>query len=287
MEPVNANAPHALGDFETLVVERRDAVGWLIFDRPEVGNAMDATMLRELETAWRLLDDDPAVRVIVNTGRGSAFQTGLDVAQLATDRDALREQSRRTKRAELRITAWHNQVRKPVIAAVNGICAGGGLHFVADADIVIAAAGATFVDPHVSIGQVSAYETIALVRKSPAEAIFRMALVGRGERLSVERARQLGILSQIVDPPEQLDAEAQHLGELIARNSPTALAATKRALWAAFEHGLTDACRAGGRELISVWGHPDQEEGPLAFAERRDARWLPLDTVPTTPEGTS
>jgi enoyl-CoA hydratase/carnithine racemase len=267
----------ALADFETLVVERRGPVGWLVFDRPDVGNAMDATMLAELERAWQVLDDDPDVRVIVNTGNGEAFQTGLDVAQLARDRDALREQSRRTKRAELRLTAWHNAVRKPVIAAVNGVCAGGGLHFVADADIVIAAEGATFVDPHVSIGQVSAYETIGLVRKSPAEAIFRMALVGRGERLTAERARQLGLLSQVVEPPEELTAAAQELGELIARNSPAALAATKRALWAAFEHGLTDACKVGAGELIGMWGHPDQEEGPRAFAEKREPQWLPLE----------
>ena len=268
--------------YETLIVERRGPVGWLVFARPEVGNAMDATMLRELETAWRELDDDPEVRAIVNTGEGRSFQTGLDVAQLARDREALREQSRRTRDAELRLTAWHNRVRKPVIAAVNGVCAGGGLHFVADADIVIAAAGATFVDPHVSIGQVSAYETIGLVRKSPAEPVFRMALVGSGERLSAERAYQLGILSQLVDPPEGLRNVAQELGELIARNSPAAMAATKRALWLALELGLTDACRAGAADLTSMWGHPDQAEGPVAFTERRDAAWLPLEP---TPEG--
>ena len=81
--------------------------------------------------------------------------------------------------AELRLTAWHNQVWKPVIAAVNGVCAGGGLHFVADADIVIARVDATFLDPHVSVGQVTAYEAIALAKKSPMEAVLRMALVGR------------------------------------------------------------------------------------------------------------
>ncbi len=268
--------------YKTLIVERRGPVGWLVFDRPDASNAMDATMMRELESAWCELDDDPEVRVIVNTGAGSAFQTGLDVVQLAGDRDALREQSRRTREAELKLTAWHNHVRKPVIAAVNGVCAGGGLHFVADADIVIAAAGARFVDPHVSIGQVSAYETIGLVRKSPAEAVFRMALVGRGERLSAERAYQLGILSQVVDPPEHLRDAAQELAELVARNSPAAMAATKRALWATFEHGLTDACRAGAAELVSMWGHPDQAEGPAAFTERREPHWQPL---PPLPEG--
>lgn len=258
--------------YETLVVQRRGPVGWLAFDRPEVGNAMDATMLGELERAWRELDADPEVRVIVNTGNGPAFQTGLDVAQLSRDKEALREQSRRTRDATLKLTAWHNQVEKPVIAAVNGVCAGGGLHFVADADIVIAAESATFLDPHVSIGQVTSFEAIALARTSPMEAILRMALLGRHERITAERARVLGILSEVV-PDDDLGAAAMGLAGKVARNSPAAMAATKRALWGALELGLTDACRAGAAEMMAMWGHPDQTEGPLAFAEKREPQW--------------
>jgi enoyl-CoA hydratase/carnithine racemase len=263
--------------YTTLSVERRGPVGWLIFDRPDRSNAMDATMLAELETAWRELDSDPAVRVIVNTGRGAAFQTGLDVRQLAADPEALREQSRRTKRSELKLTAWHNGVWKPVIAAVNGVCAGGGLHFVADADMVIASTNATFLDPHVSIGQVTASEAIALARKSPMEPILRMALIGRHERIGAERARQLGILSEVVEP-EELEAAAQGLAEKVASNSPAAMAATKRALWGALEVGLTEACRRGAQELVTLWGHPDQTEGPAAWAERREPRWATTST---------
>src|SRR5262245_58858491 len=202
--------------YQTLRVQRRGPVGWLVFARPDHGNAMDARMMAELEDAWRALDAEPEVRVIVNTGDGRAFQTGLDMVQLSKDPDALREQSRRTKQFTLKLTAWHNDVGKPVIAAVNGVCAGGGLHFVADADIVIAAENATFLDPHVSVGQVSAYETIALVKKSPMEAILRMVFTGAHERLSAMRAHELGICSQVV-PAEALHDTAQQLGEAIAQ----------------------------------------------------------------------
>jgi len=261
------------GDYTRLAVEHEGPVGWLIFDRPDAGNALDAVMFDELERAWRELDDDPTTAVIVNTGRGPAFQTGLDLVQLRDDPDALRTHARRTRDSELRLTAWHLGVTKPVIAAVNGVCAGGGLHFVADADIVIASSDATFVDPHVSVGQVVASEGIALVRKSPMEPILRMALVGRYERVTAARAYELGLLSQVVDPPDRLRAEAQALAETIARNSPAAMAATKRALWGALETGLTDASRAGAGELVSLWGHPDQDEGPRAFAEHRAPDW--------------
>jgi enoyl-CoA hydratase/carnithine racemase len=226
---------HDARQYTTLQVERVGPVGWLVFNRPGTGNAMNAAMMHELEAAWHELDADPDVRVIVNTGEGDAFQTGLDVAQLARDPEALREQSRRTKRFELRFTAWHNDVGKPVIAAVNGVCAGGGLHFVVDADIVIASSNATFVDPHVSLGQASVYETIALAKKSPMESVSRLALVGRYERMLAARAYELGIVSEVVDPPERLRAHAQELAEKIARNDPDQLAATKRALWSALE----------------------------------------------------
>jgi enoyl-CoA hydratase len=221
--------------YDTLVVERRATVGWLEFNRPAAANAMDATMMRELEVAWRELDDDPDVHVIVNTGAGAVFQTGVDVAEMTRDLDALREQSRRTKRFELRLTGWHNGVSKPVIAAVNGVCAGGGLHFVADADVVIASTDASFLDPHVSVGQASVYETIALSKKSPMEAVLRMAFTGRHERISAWRAHELGIVSDVVDPPGRLRAAAQELAEQIAERPGAELAAMKRALWDALE----------------------------------------------------
>ncbi|MEX1006431.1 MAG: enoyl-CoA hydratase/isomerase family protein [Acidimicrobiia bacterium] len=221
--------------YGTLLVERHGPVGWLIFNRPEVGNAMNHTMMDELEVAWRELDADPAVRVIVNTGEGRTFQTGLDIVELSRNPDALREQSRRTRDAELAFTAWHLKVGKPVIAAVNGTVAGGGLHFIADADIAIAASTATFFDPHVSIGQVTAYEAIGLIRKMPVEPVMRMALAGRYERMRAQRAYELGMISQVVDPPERLRAEAQELAEKVAKNSPGAMRATKQALWFALE----------------------------------------------------
>jgi len=218
--------------YSALEVWREGPVGWLVFNRPDVGNAVDAAMFTELEQAWAELDADADVRVIINTGNGDAFQTGLDVRQLAKDKEALREQSRRTRDFDLRMTAWHCGVWKPVVCAVNGVCAGAGLHFVADADVVIASSAATFLDPHVSVGQVSAIETIGMIRKSPMEPVTRMALMGRHERITAERARQLGILSEVVDP-DQLRSRAQEIGETIAQYPHEELAAKKKALWGA------------------------------------------------------
>jgi len=220
--------------YETLLVERAGPVGWLTFNRPASGNAMNAQMMDELERAWLELDADDSVRVIVNTGAGTVFQTGVDVAQMSRDLDALREQSRRTKRFELRFTAWHNRVAKPVVAAVNGLCAGGGLHFVADADVVLASADAEFLDPHVSVGQASVYETIAVAKKSRLEPVLRMAFTGRHERMTAARAYELGIVGEVVEAPA-LRGAAEAVATRIAARPADELAAVKRALWDALE----------------------------------------------------
>lgn len=259
--------------FDHLLVERRGPVGWLINNRPDQLNAMNAQMRDEFAVAWSELDADPEVRVIVHTGAGRAFQTGVDVSEIASDGVGMERYRQSVADFDLHFTSWHQQVWKPVITAVNGICCGGGFHWVADADIVIAASDAQFFDPHVSIGQVVAIEAIGLMRKMPAEAVMRMAFMGRYERMGAARAYELGMISQVVDPPEDLQQVAQALGETIAKNSPAAMAATKKALWGALEMGLTDACRSGAQHLVSMWGHPDQEEGPAAFAERREAHW--------------
>src|SRR5437879_5959471 len=175
-EPDGADGP--------LLVERHGPVGWIIFNRPHVGNAMNARMMAGLPQAWARLDADPEVAAIVVTGAGSVFQTGLDLAQLSQDPAALREMSRRTKRAQPGLTGWHLGVTKPIITAVNGLCVGGGLHFVADSDIVVASANSSFMDTHVSVGQVSALETIGLARRSAFGSVASMALVGGHERLS-------------------------------------------------------------------------------------------------------
>ena len=165
---------------------------------------MNHSMMDELEDAWHELDDDPAVRVIVNTGEGKSVpdrprrrraesRQGRNDRAVAPHRDA-----------ELRFTAWHYKIWKPVIAAVNGTVAGGGLHFVADADIVIAASDATFFDTHVSLGQVTVVRGDRADRQDGVGADHAHG-VGRALRahLGGSARTQLGMISQIVDPPEQ------------------------------------------------------------------------------------
>ncbi len=114
--------------YETLKVERHGPVGWLINNRPERLNAMNNAMRDEFAEAWKELDADTAVRVIVHTGEGKAFQTGVDVIEIASDGIGFERYRESSEKFDFHFTSWHNSVWKPVITAVNGICAGGGFH---------------------------------------------------------------------------------------------------------------------------------------------------------------
>jgi enoyl-CoA hydratase len=216
-----------------LVMERRGAVGRIVFDRPSHGNALDAQMMADLPGCWRDLDDDPAVLAIVVTGRGWAFQTGVDLAQLSGDPDALRASARRTREGDPRLTGWHLGVRKPVVTAVNGVCAGGGLHFVVDSDLVIASMSASFVDPHVSVGQVSAFEPIGVQNRTSFTHAARMAFLGSHEALTAQRAYEIGLIGEVV-APGLLESRAQELALLLGRD-PAGVRAVKRAVWSTTE----------------------------------------------------
>lgn len=216
--------------FSRLVVERRGPVGWIINNRPKALNAYDDVMRAEFRRAYLQHEADPSVRVLVHAGYGRAFQVGVDVASF-NDSVGTSRFEREVREFDLGLTGWHLGVTKPVVVAINGVCAGGGLHWLADGDVVLAASDATFVDPHVSIGQVTAFEVIGLARRAPFEAVMRLALVGRHERLSAQRAYELGLVSEVIDPPAALHDAAQAVALPIAEGEPSVLAARKAALW--------------------------------------------------------
>ena len=251
---------------QNLAVELEAGVLTVTLTRPDALNALDVTLMAELRTLWAEL---PAgVRCIVVTGAGKGFCAGADISLLESDR----ADAAATVADELAFLPG-DQVEVPVIAAVNGVCAGGGLHFVADADIVIASARASFVDPHVSVGQVTALEPLTLRLQMRPDVLARMALLGRHERLSAEQALAAGLVSELVEPGSLLP-RAQELATQIAGNSPAATARSRRVL-RELERDLIGEARleAGWAEIRAHWAHPDAKEGPKAFGERREPEW--------------
>lgn len=262
--------------FETIRYEVDDGVARIELNRPHRLNAINSVMSRELPEMWRRFDADPDAIVAVVTGAGDkAFCTGADLADLP---EMLLDEQGAPSIASIRWTPLQNQVWKPVICAINGAVMGGGLHFVAECDIVLASESATFCDPHVSVGLVSGLETIALARRMPMGPVLRMALAGRDETITAREAQALGMVGELC-APDALMPRAQALAARIRRNSPSAMARTKRAIWSAKETGLTQASLDAWTVMMRHNQTHDFAEGVRAFTEKRAPRWAPYSGV--------
>ena len=261
--------------FATLIYEVSDGVATLTLNRPERHNAFNIAMARELCEAWTQIKRDTAVVCVIVTGAGEkAFCTGFDVAEVAAGDTAGETDTSYDDSPLIKLTAIHNRCWKPVITAVNGMVNGGGLHFIADSDLVIAAEHATFFDTHVKVGLLSALEPVGLARRIPLEAVLRMSLLGGSERMTAAEAKQLGLVGEVL-PAAQLLPRARELAAKIAQHSPAALARTKRVIWESLDRGLHEGLRNAWSVIGEHGKGPDVREGAMAFVEKRKPRWLP------------
>ncbi len=261
---------------EGLRYERRDdGIAVLTLDRPERGNSLAPSMQAVVRAIWEAVRDDPAIRAAVVTASGERhFCTGFDVAEAESD-EADAVFNNRPLAEAVRWSPHQNRVWKPVICAVQGLCAGGGLHFVVDADIVVASRNAKFMDSHANVGMVGALENVGLAKRLPLGTALRMTLQGRDFRLPAERAWQLGLVDELVETPAEALPAALEIAGSILKSSPQALALSKQAVWGSIEKGYSEALESAWGLLRLHWGHPDFREGPRAFAEKREPRWNP------------
>jgi enoyl-CoA hydratase/carnithine racemase len=256
---------------DELKVERRGRVLVVTVDRQERMNALNQAVHDGLFETWNSVKSDPGIRAIVITGAGDrAFCTGMDLQDHAA-RGGPRP-SKPNVHDELRQTPLQCDIWMPTIVAVNGVCVGGGFHFVADADVVIASTKASFVDTHVSVGQVAALEPITLLPRIGLGNVLKLMVLGRKGRLGPEEALRISLVDEVVEPEHLLD-RAVELAEAAASGSPAAIEASKRAIRAALERPMAEAMQYGWELLLAHRQHPDSIEGPRAFAEKREAQW--------------
>ena len=168
--------------------ETAERIATITLDNPTALNAFDHEMCLELKRIWADVEANRDVACAILTGAGEkAFCTGWDVTSLATGESQKLVPGDRWSAPYGHITALQNRCWKPVITAVNGVCNAGGLHFVADTELVIASENASFLDTHVAVGLVSALEPAGLARRIPLERVFRLALLGKHGRITAQR----------------------------------------------------------------------------------------------------
>jgi enoyl-CoA hydratase/carnithine racemase len=262
------------GPLPGLRYEKQDGIAWITLDRPERGNALTPAMQPVVRAIWCDVRDDPAVRVAVVGASGEKhFCTGFDVGS-----DDGGDETVFVDRPLAEAVHWSphvHQVWKPVLCLVNGLCVGGGLHFVVDADLVLASENAAFLDAHANVGMVGGVENVGLAKRLPLGTALRMTLLGRAYRLPARRAHELGLVDELVAAPADLRPAAEAMCAALLACSPTALARSKQAVWGSLERGYGDALEHGWSLVRAQWSHPDFVEGGRAFAQKRPPRWNP------------
>src|SRR5262245_32080004 len=187
--------------FETITfdVDADAKVATITLNRPEKLNAFNRRMCGEVKDAWHRIKADPNVNAVVLRAAGErAFSAGLDVSEDFGQPDDVWNHE---DPGEYLSPKWQ-QVWKPVVCAVQGMCTAGAFYFVNESDVVICSDDATFFDSHVTFGLVSAIEPIGLMRRIGLGETLRIALTGNRERVTAETALRIGLVTEVVQATE-------------------------------------------------------------------------------------
>lgn len=245
-----------------------NGVATLALNHPPA-NTLTPDLLLELEAAFDALAADSAVKAIIVTGTGRFFIAGADIRVLAGI-----PSSREGMEMALRGQAIFNKIEacpKPVIAAINGVCLGGGLELAMCCHIRLAAEGARFGQPEINLGIIPGFGATQrlsrLIGRSKATE-----LILTGDLFSAQEAKTLGLLSQVV-PPEDLLRQAQGLARKIASKGQVAVRSALRAIHEGSELGLREGLDLEARLFGDLCDSEDKKEGTSAFLEKRQPRF--------------
>jgi len=252
--------------YETIIVETRGHAGLITLNRPQALNALNATLIREMNAALDAFEADAEVGAVIITGSEKAFAAGADIKEM-------RNKSYIDAYLSDFIGPWERvtRMRKPVIAAVSGFALGGGCELAMMCDFIIAADTAKFGQPEIRLGIIpGAGGTQRLTRAVGKAKAMEMVLTGR--MIDAVEAERCGLVARVV-PAAQLLEEALKAAETIASYSRPAVMMAKEAVNLAHETTLAEGVRAERRMFYSLFATQDQKEGMAAFEEKRAAQF--------------
>jgi len=242
-------------------------IGYVTLNRPQQHNALNTQVQSDVVAALQSFDSDSEVRAIILTGSGKkAFAAGADIKEMAT------KPFSEVYKTNM-FSGWDRimEIRKPIIAAVNGFALGGGCELAMLCDIIIAADTAKFGQPEINLGTLpgmgGGQRLVRAIGKSKA-----MEWILTGEHYTADQAEKAGLVSRVV-PADKLMEEAEHLAKRIASQSVSALMMGKEAVNAAFETTLRQGLAFEKRLFYSSFATKDQKEGMDAFVNKRKAGW--------------
>ena len=249
---------------ELLVTERHEGVLTIVINRPAQKNAINREVAVQLAAALDELDSDPTLSVGVLTGAGGTFSAGMDLKAFANGQTPILP-----GRGFGGIT--QAQVRKPLVAAVEGWALGGGFEMVLACDVIVAAQDAKFGLPEVKRGLIAGEGGVIRLPQRIAYHVALTALL-TGEPISAADAKRYGLVSELTASGAALQ-EAQKLAHRIAGNAPLALAKVKQVLRETQGLNDTEAFKRQAENASSLLNTEEAHEGALAFAEKRAPVW--------------
>jgi len=259
--------------YKEIQVEVADPVALIRLDRPEKLNALTYPMLDEIRRAIDAAAADPSVVGIVITGNGRGFCSGLDAELLAQTTQGRSPRARDAASAEIPgLFTYLLDVPKPVIAAVNGVAAGGGFVLAALCDVRIASSAASFTSIFTKRGLVAEHGTTWIVPRLVGIG-HALDLLWTSRKIDAREAERIGLVEYVVPPEELIAAATGYVAELAHTVSPAALADTKRMVYAHASQGYPEALRDVDRVQWRAVERADAREGASALLERRAPRF--------------
>jgi methylglutaconyl-CoA hydratase len=255
----------------TLQVDRQDRVTWLWMNRADKHNAFDETLIAELTEALKRLDSEATTRVIVLAGRGRNFSAGADLNWMQRQGAASMADNLADARKLAELFRTLAECRKPTIARVHGAALGGGMGLAAACDICVASEDASFATSEVKLGIIPAVISPYVVRavgERQATRYFQSA-----ERISAQRAREIGLAHEVVEP-QQLDAHVQTIANALLAAGPLAQAAASELIRAVANRPVdAELIEDTARRIAELRATPEAKEGLSAFLDKQPAMW--------------
>lgn len=256
-------------NFENLLITAENGIGQITINRPSKLNALNVATIKELHHAFKNLDNDSEIRAIIITGEGEkAFVAGADISEFA--HFSVEEGAQLSQQGQELLFDFVENLRTPVIAAINGFALGGGLELAMSCHIRVASGNAKMGLPEVSLGVIPGYggtqRLPQLIGKGRA-----MEMIMTAGMVSAEIAHRVGLVNHVTPQDELLDY-ARELASRIVKNSPTAISQAIKAVNANFTDGV-DGYKVEIKSFGKCFGTDDFKEGTTAFLEKRKAEF--------------
>ena len=254
--------------YGTIRLEKKEGIGYLTLNRPEVRNAFNQEMIDELRDALRLIDRDEEIKVLIITGAGKAFQAGADIAELSVmaPMDILR-----WNEGIVRINAGLEKLRQPVIAAINGPAMGGGMELAISCTLRVIAESAKMALPEVKLGIIpgtgGTQRLPRLIGKGRAAELLLT-----GAAINARDAYDMGLVNKVA-PDNKVVQAAEELARRIMANAPIAVEMAKDALEVGKDLPLEHAVQYSQKNCVTCFSTEDMKEGMAAFLEKRKAHF--------------